>query len=110
MAFLDAPEYEEDHVNLLRKLLRVVKGAMQGKTNNAGTLTLTANSTTTTVTFAKGRLGTGTHISLTATTTSAATAAGLGLKVVIDVANDQFTITHNNTADSDKIFTYALIG
>jgi hypothetical protein len=110
MAYLDVGEYSVNHENLLRKMIRVISGAMQGKTNNVGTVTLTANSTTTTITLSAGRLGSDTHISFTATTANAATADGAGLYVSKNVANNQFTITHNNTADVDKTFTYALIG
>jgi hypothetical protein len=110
IGYQDFPEYYPDHTNLLRNILIVAKGVMQGKTNNVGTVTLTANSTTTTVSLAAGRLGVDTHVSLTATTASAQTAAGAGMYVSKDVANNQFTITHNNTADADKTFTYALIG
>lgn len=110
MAYLDPPEYRPDPIMWLRQMTRVVKGIMQGKTNNVGTVTLSAGTTTTTVTLAEGRLGSDTHISLTATTASAKTSAGAGMSVSKNVANKTFTITHDNTADVDKTFTYALIG
>jgi hypothetical protein len=110
MAFLDAPEYEVDHPNLFRKLIRVIKGIMQGKTNNTGTITLTANSTTTTVTFAAGRIGQDTVLLLTPTTSNAAGALS-GLYVSgRSVANNTLTLTHANTATLDRTFSYALIG
>lgn len=110
MAFLDAPEYENDHTNLFRKLLRVTKGIMQGKTNNTGTVTLTPNSTTTVITFAASRLGQETVITLTATTANAAGAVS-GLYVSSrDTANNTLTLTHANTAAIDKTFNYVLTG
>ena len=110
IGYKDVSEYQPNHAEALRDIILVVKGVMQGKTNNVGTVTLTANTTSTTVTLAAGRLGVDTHISLTATTATAQTAAGAGMYVTKSVADSQFTITHNNTADADKTFTYALIG
>jgi hypothetical protein len=110
IGYKDVSEYQPSHTEALRDIILVVKGIMQGKTNNVGTITLSANTTSTTVTLAAARLGVDTHISLTATTASAQTAAGAGMYVTKDVANSQFTITHNNTVDADKTFTYALIG
>lgn len=110
MAFLDAPEYQKNHENLLRLLLRVVKGIMQGKTNNTGTLTLTENSATTTVTFAAGRIGSGTVLSLTPTTANAAGALS-GLYVSgRDVSAGTLTLTHANTSTTDRTFAYTLVG
>ncbi len=108
--FEDAPEYFSDHPNLFRKIIRVIKGVMQGKTNNTGTLTLTANSATTTVTFAEGRLGQNTVITLMPTTSNAAGAlSGLYLSSR-SVANNTSTFTHANTAAVDKTFYYVLTG
>lgn len=108
--FDDIPEYAPNHEMLLRQMIVILKGMMHGKTNNTGSVTLAANTTTTTTTLAEGRIGSDTHISLTATTASAKTAASAGLSVTKNVTNNTFTITHNNTADIDKTFTYALIG
>jgi hypothetical protein len=108
--FEDAPEYFPDHPNLFRRLIRVIKGIMQGKTNNTGTFTLTANSTTTTVTFAEGRLGQNTVPTLIATTSNAAGALS-GLYISSrSVANNTLTFTHANTAAVDKTFLYVLTG
>jgi hypothetical protein len=112
MSFLDAPEYQSDHANLLRKLIRVIHGAMQGKTNNTDSVTLTANSATTLVTLAEGRLGQDTVILFMPTTAHAATEFGAGTFYVSsrDVAFRTFTITHVNNAQNDRTFKYALIG
>jgi hypothetical protein len=110
MSYLSMPEFMPDPIAWLRRTKDVVNGLMQGKSNNVGTVTLTANTTTTTVTLAAGRLGTDTHISFTATTASAKTTDAAGISYSKDVPNNQFTITHDNTADVDKTFSYALIG
>lgn len=110
--YLDAPEYNPNLKEWLRRVVKVVNNIMQGKTNNIGSLTLTANSATTTVTEAKGRIGQNTVILLAPTTTNAATEFGAGTIYVSgrDVANNQFTITHVNNAQTDRIFNYVLIG
>lgn len=108
--FEDAPAYYDDHPNLLRRLIRVIKGLTQGKSNNTGLLTLTANSATTTVTFADGRLGQNTVITLTATTSNAAAAVGALYVSSRTVASNTLTLTHANTASTDRIFGYVLTG
>jgi hypothetical protein len=110
--FLGAPEYEKNHENLFRKTLRVLAGIMQGKTNNTDSVTLTANSATTTVTLAAGRLGAETVILFMPTTANAATEFGAGTMYVssLNVANNQFVITHVNNAQNNRSFRYVLIG
>ena len=112
MSFLDFPEYEPNHENLLRKVIRVGKLMMQGKTNNTGSATLTANAATTTVTLAAGQLGQDTVILFMPTTANAATEYGAGTFYVSsrNVANNTFTITHVNNAQNDRTFKYVLIG
>ncbi len=111
MAFLDAPEYYGgDTPGLFRQLIRVIKGIMQGKTNNTGTVTLTANSATTTLTLAMGRLGQTTVLTLQPTTSNAAGALS-GLYVSArNVPAGTMTLTHANTASVDRIFNYVLTG
>ena len=110
--FLGAPEYDKNHENLLRKLLRVVAGIMQGKTNNTGSVTLTANAGSTTVTLPPNKLGQDTVILFMPTTANAATEFGAGTIYVSarNVANNTFTITHVNNAQNDRTFNFALIG
>lgn len=113
--FLGAPSYEDNHPNLLRKILSVLSGIMQGKTNNTGSFTLTANDTTTTVTLPVGKLGPNTVILWQPTTANAATAmANLYVSArtisTKGAVNNTFTLTHSNTADSDKTFNYILVG
>jgi alpha-glucuronidase len=110
MSFDGVPTMMRDPIEWLRRTSKVVNALLQGKTNNVGTVTLNANSTTTTVTLSEGRLGSDTYVGLTPTTSSAKTAMADGYMITKDVAAQTFTITHNNTADTDKIFTFVLIG
>lgn len=106
-------KYDRENLDdFIRGVNIVVSGAMQGRTNNTGTVTLTANATSTVVSLATGRLGPYTQVIFTPTTASAATEFGAGSLYVSsrDVANAQFTITHTNTANVDKIFQFVLIG
>lgn len=110
--FLGAPEYETNHTNVLRRLINVVQGVMQGKTNNTDTVTLTANTGTTVVSVAEGRLGQSTFIAFMPTTATAATEFGAGTMYVSarSISGNTFTITHTNGASVDRIFYYVLIG
>jgi len=111
--FKSLVKYDRESLDdFIRGVNVVVPGIMQGRTNNTGTVTLTAGATTTVVSLATGRLGPYTQVMFTPTTVSAATEFGAGKLYVssrnVDAA--QFTITHTNTADTDKIFQFALIG
>lgn len=112
-SFRSLPKYDKDNIDdFVRSVNDVVSGVMLGKTNNTGTCTLSANATTTTVSLPKGILGPYTQVVFTPTTAHAATEFGAGSLYVSsrDVANAQFTVTHTNTADTDKIFQYVLVG
>lgn len=73
-----------------------------GKT---GTVTLTASTTTTTVT--DSRVGHSSYINLMPTT---ANAAAENWYIGTITAGTSFVITHANTADVDKTFTYNIVG
>lgn len=89
-----------------RQLREIVAGAMQGKTNNTGTVTLTASSTTTTLT--DPRIGAESVILFMPTTANAAGAlAGL---YVSARGTGTATLTHASTVAVDKTFSYAVIG
>lgn len=110
MAFNLAPIKMMDPVEWCRRIASVLNGAMQGKTNNTGSLTLTASSTTTTITFAAGLIGQTTVIHLTPTSANAAGALS-GLYVSSrSVESNTLTLTHANTAAVDKTFDYTLVG
>lgn len=110
MGFLQAPENMPEPMEWCRRIARVVNQAMQGKTNNTGTVTLTANATSTTVSEAPNRLGEETVILFMPTTANAAAAMTNVYVSSRSVANNTFTITHANTATTDRVFNYVLIG
>ena len=110
LKFLDFPEYERDHISMLRKISKAGKGAVQGKTNNTGTFTLTANSATTTLTLAAGRLGINTVVLWQPTSANAAGATSGLYESARNVANNTITLTHANTATTDRAFNYILVG
>ena len=112
MAFLHAPDSLPDVSEWCRRMSRVINGAMQGKTNNTSdtAVTLTANAATTTVTEAPNRIGETTVILFMPTTANAATAMANVYVSSRSVANNTFTITHANNAQTDRTFNYVLIG
>ena len=111
-AFPVAPTYLPDQRSWLIQLAFVMNGMMKGKTNNTGRVTLTENSATTVVTLAPNLLGKDTLVILSPLTSTAATEFGAGTIYVsdTDVINNQFTITHVNSATSGRKFGYILIG
>jgi hypothetical protein len=108
IGFLPPADYNPNHADMLRDLLRVTQGLMQGKSNNVGAVTLAANTTATIVTLAKGQLSQDTVILLAPTTANAKT-EGIPFYSK-DVANNQFTLTHTNKPQTDRIYGYVLIG
>jgi len=111
--FLELPEaYSPDTRDFDRKIVRVVNGMMSGKTNNTGEVTLGASTSTSTVTLSAGRLGEDTQVLFTATTANAATELAAGSMFVSsrDVSNNQFSITHANNGQTDRIFKFILVG
>ena len=91
----------------VEKIALSVNLMTEGKTENTGTVTLTQSDTTTTVT--DSRVGKDTGIYLSPTTASAATATG-NTYVSAKTPGTSFVLTHANTADADKTFTYILVG
>lgn len=112
--FPSVPDYYPDHPNLLRKMLLVMKNMIQGRTNNAYTVTLTANSATTTVQMAKNDLGQETLIFFMPQTANASAEIGAGAMYVsarsILADPPTFTITHANNAQTDRTFGFILVG
>lgn len=94
---------ERTHTLLLAQTLNKVIG---GRANNVGTLTLTANAATTTV--SDNQFESSMVPVLIATTANAAGAVG-GLYVSAR-AKGSFTLTHANTATTDRTFLYVRWG
>lgn len=90
----------------LRKIVEVVRTTRAGKLNAVTSVTLRSGHTTTTLT--DSRIGGGTFIGLSPTTATAATA----MTAVYVSAKDtgSATLTHDNTADTDRTFDVLLIG
>ncbi len=104
------PRFLRDPLEWCRRITNSVYEIMQGKTDNTGSITLTANSATTTLTEAPGRIGQNTVILFMPTTANAASAMTNLYVSARSVANNTFTLTHTNNAQTDRIFNYVLIG
>jgi hypothetical protein len=103
---LGVPTYLDDQAQWLRLLANSVNGMLQGKTLNIGTVTLTANSATTAMT--DSRIGPKSFIGFMPQTANAAGAVS-GLYVTAR-GDGVCTLNHANNAQSDKTFTYVVIG
>jgi hypothetical protein len=90
----------------LRRIVDVVRGVLAGKLNAVTSVTLRNGHTTTTLT--DSRIGGGTFIGLSPTTATAAAAT----TAVYVSAKDKgtATLTHDNTADTDRTFDVVLVG
>lgn len=112
--FPDMPNYTDDHRFMLLWAVKIIRNIMQGRTNNVHTVTLNANATTTAVDLPVDTLGQYSAIFFMPTTASAATEFGAGSMYVSARAplstTATFTITHTNTADTDKTFYYIIVG
>jgi hypothetical protein len=87
-----------------RNIAEVVNNAMNGKTNNTGTITLAASTTTTTIT--DERLGFDSVILLSPLTANAAAQT----PYVSTKAKGSAVITHTSTAHTDLNFDYIIVG
>jgi hypothetical protein len=89
-----------------RKIAETTNLAMQGKVNALLTVTLAANATTTTVT--DSRIGANTYFGFQPMTADAA--AMLASLYVSAQQKGSATLTHANTATTDRTFNVLLIG
>lgn len=106
------PGYFSSNEEWLRTLTYVVNNIMTGKMNITGDVTLTPNSATTTVSLRSGQLSKNSVIQFFPVSSNAA-AELTSLYVTNadkDIPNQQFTITHNNAASTDRKYRYAIIG
>ena len=97
-----------DVARYLLELAAVATRAARGMLNCTGTVTLTASSTTTTL--SDQRISARSRIFFFPTTSTAATAYGAGSMYVSAKTSGSATITHSNTADTDRVFDYAILG
>ena len=91
-----------------RRQNQVIRGMMDGKTNNVGSFTIATTSATTVV--IDFRVGADSVILLSPTTANAATEAGAGVLYVSSVGKKTFTVSHVNSSTSARTFNYAVIG
>lgn len=89
-----------------RDVYEIVNSLRDGKVNSTGSVTLTASSATTTVSDL--RAGQDSVILFMPTTANAAAAIG-GL-YVSSRGKQTFTLTHANNAQTDRTFSYAVLG
>ena len=87
----------------LPEIVQAVQELIRGGTNAGGICTLTANATSTTVNNAN--CSTRSAVLLTAMTANAAGSTG----VYVTPGDRSFVITHNNTAATDKRFSYLVL-
>lgn len=92
----------------LDRIVQAIRQIMQGRDNASGTVTLTANAATTTV--QAPNCASGSSVFLTPKTANAAAEYGGGTIYVSSVLNGSFTITHANTAATDKTFFWTTRG
>lgn len=90
----------------LRRIVDVVRSLLAGKMNAVTSITLRDGHTTTTLT--DRRIGGGTFIGFSPTTATAA--AAMTAIYVSAKATGSATLTHDNTADTDRTFDVLLIG
>jgi hypothetical protein len=100
------PEVLTDSVEHRRQLARLANNLLQGKFNSVIQITLTANSGTTIV--IDKRIGANTGLFFSPLTADAA--AALSGLYVSSQANGTATLTHANTATTDRTFNVLLIG
>lgn len=105
-AYQQVPTFLQDEKQHRTIIAQALNGAIQGKTNNTGTLTLRANQTTTTV--VDPRAGNISTILLSPRTANAAGATAN--TYVSSKLNGSFILTHANTAATDKTFDYTVTG
>lgn len=108
ISFPQAPENAKPDELSIRNIVRVINNIMRGKTNNTGEVTLTAASATTIVEDVN--VGGSSLIIFMPTTANAAIELGNSTMYVSSTGKQTFTITHDNNAQTDRTFRYAVIG
>lgn len=92
----------------LRKVIMSLQGLASGRSNATGTVTLAANETSTTV--HNDNCAEGSFVLPFPLTASAAAEIGAGTLYLSAVVNKSFTLSHANSATTDRTFGYAIIG
>ena len=87
---------------------RAIRELIQGRSNATGSVTLTANQATTAV--SRETFSSDAQVFLFPRTANAAAELGAGTLFVSTVANQSFTVTHANNAQTDRTFGFIVIG
>jgi hypothetical protein len=103
---LKAPTTWADDREHRRRIASLTNRLVDGQSNNAGTFTLTPSAATTTVSDPRA----GRDSVVVWMPTSSTAAADVGSMYVSGRTQGTFTITHANSAQSSRVFEYALIG
>lgn len=98
--------FNDDEAAHRRDLADVLNNVLQGKLNNTGTLTLTAGAASTTI--SDPRIGANSVVLMMAKTSNAA--AALATTYFDTFADGSCVVHHANNAQTDRNFTYAVIG
>lgn len=99
----------QPHETVVRTIVFAINQLIAGRSNSTGSVTLTAGATTTTVTPA-ANMNSAAKIFLTPTTANAAAEQGSGTLYVSAVTSTSFTLTHANSAQTDRTFDYDIRG
>jgi len=103
---LISPADRLEDPGFISRLFDALEGALKGRTRNQGTLTLTANVTTTVVDNPLYE----SHQTIVLMPTTANAATAIATTYVSARTAKQFTLTHANTATTDRIFEYVFVG
>ncbi len=111
--FPGVPQYTGTNIKEWANAIKITtSNNAAGKLNVVGTFTLNASTVSTSIKFSQGLVGQDTVLIFYPTTASAATEFGAGSIFISsrDVDNYIISLTHASTADTDKIFSFVLIG
>lgn len=97
-----------DLAEWIREVAQIANSLRDGKINSTGTVTLTANAATTTLSDV--RIGRTTKVLLTPTTANAAAAVATTYPTYPNANTEAAVINHANNAQTDRTFTYSLLG
>lgn len=89
-------------------VVNTVNQLLDGRSNNAGTVTLTINVASSAV--ADKRAGKDSVIVFMPTTANATAEVGSGTMYISARGKQTFTITHANNAQADRTFGYIIVG
>ncbi len=95
--------------NRQRTINHAIRELQRGRSNAHGTFTLNGNNSDTELVVSAPNCATGSHVSITPKSANAA-AQWAGGDMYIVTGNQQFTVTHGTTSNSDETFTYGIVG